>query len=138
MRFTIYALFVLMFSNAVMASEGIEVVKGFVNAFNERDVDTMLELSTSDMRWMSINGQEVTTETANQAQLKTAMTDYFASSPSTRSDIRHLHQSGPFVYALEQAFWMANGQQKSQCSMAVYEFSDGKIQHVWYFPSHKC
>ena len=66
------------------------------------------------------------------------MQSYFNSVPSARSEIRQLEASGNFVYALEQAFWTVKGQEKTQCSMAVYELAKGMIKHVWYFPAHQC
>lgn len=113
-------------------------VKQFVSAFNTKDVDLMLSLAAPDMKWLSVAGHHISVETSSHEDLKTAMTGYFESLPSARSVIRDIRQSGPFVYALEEAFWSAGGTEKSQCSMAVYEFTADKIQHVWYFPAHQC
>ena len=77
-------------------------------------------------------------EAGDQDALKQAMSGYFASVPSARSEIRSIYQSGSFVFALEQAFWTSKEVEKSQCSMAVYELVDGMIKHVWYFPAHAC
>ena len=98
----------------------------------------MMDLAAPDMRWMSISGQQIAIETSNHAELRKAMLSYFESSPSTKSEICYLHESGAFVYALEEAFWSTKGVEKSQCSMAVYELVGGKLQHVWYFPAHQC
>lgn len=120
------------------AMEETETVKRFVDAFNQKNVEAMLNLSAENMTWMSLSGQALSIETSSQEELKTGMLGYFESIPSARSKIRELNQSGSFVYALEEAFWSVDGAEKSQCSMAVYEFVDSKIQHVWYFPAHKC
>ena len=98
----------------------------------------MLDLAAPDMQWMSVSGHDVSVETSGHEALKTAMSGYFENVPSARSEIRQLHQSGTFVYALEQASWSVGDATKSQCSMAVYELADGKLKHVWYFPSHSC
>lgn len=113
-------------------------VRQFVEAFNQKDVDAMLFIAAEDMSWMSISNQKLELETASRAKLRESMLAYFKSTPSARSEIRSIHESGPFVYSLEQAFWAVKGKEKSQCSMAVYEFSDDKIRNVWYFPSHEC
>ena len=122
----------------VLAMNEQETVKEFVKAFNERDLNTMLDLAGAEMKWLSISGKNVSVETSSQEELKQAMQGYFTSMPFAKSEIRQMEQSGPFVYALEEAFWTVNGTTKSQCSMAVYELADKKIKHVWYFPSHKC
>ncbi len=128
----------VLISQAALAADGEETVRRFVEAFNQRDIDAMLGLSAPDMKWMSISGQQIAIETSTRAELQNAMSGYFQSTPGTKSEIRHIYESGAFVYALEEAFWTANGVEKSQCSMAVYELAGGKLQHVWYFPSHQC
>ena len=127
-----------LFLHATISADDTGTVKTFVKAFNERDVQTMLTLVAPDMKWMSITGQTIATETATAAELEKSMSDYFKSLPSTQSKIRSIHQSGNFVYALEEATWTSNDVVKSQCSVAIYEFTDSKIHHVWYFPAHTC
>jgi len=125
-------------SQAAFATEGTETVKLFVKAFNTQDINTMLDLTTPDMKWMNISGQQIAIETSTHAELGKAMLSYFESTPSTKSEIRYLNESGAFVYALEEAFWSSSEVEKSRCSMAVYELLGGKINHVWYFPAHQC
>ena len=128
----------LLVSRAAFAADGTETVRLFVKAFNHQDISGMLDLVAPDMRWMSISGQKITIETATQTELGNAMSGYFKSASGITSEIRFLSESGNFVYALEEAFWSVDDVEKSQCSMAVYELAEGKIQHVWYFPSHQC
>lgn len=126
------------FSGLTIAKENSDTVVQFVDAFNAKDLDGMLAVVNKDMRWMSVTGHTITTETSSIEELRQAMESYFKSVPSAKSHVHHLHQSGNFVYALEQASWQSKDQLKSQCSMAVYEFSATRIKHVWYFPAHQC
>jgi len=128
----------LISSPIALAADGTTTVKQFVNAFNQRQINTMLALAAPNMQWMSVAGHTISTETSDHDQLKKAMQSYFASVPSAQSALLQLNQSGQFVYALEKASWLAKEQKKSQCSMAVYELANEKIQHVWYFASHQC
>lgn len=128
----------LIISPVALAADGAATVKQFVNAFNQRQIDTMLELAAPNMQWMSVSGHTISTETSDHDQLKKAMQSYFASVPSAQSALLQLNQSGQFVYALEKASWLVKEQKKSQCSMAVYELANDKIQYVWYFASHQC
>lgn len=128
----------LVISQSVFADSNKMIVKKFVNAFNSKDVDSMLGFASDDMQWMSIAADNISIETSNREALKRAMQGYFQSMPSARSEIRQTNESGSFVYSLEEAFWTVKDIEKSQCSMAVYEFDEGKIKHVWYFPSHAC
>lgn len=128
----------LSFNQMASAAESAKLVERFVQAFNQHNVDAMLELSTEDLHWMSVTGPKITIETSNQAELQESMVSYFESTPSVRSEVHSVTESGPFVFTVEEAFWLHNGIEKSQCSIAVYQFESAKIQSVWYFPEHSC
>lgn len=139
MKFSLAVIFgLLAICHASWADSRTETVEQFVAAYNQRNVDTMLNLVNEDMHWMSITGTNISVETASRSDLRAAMTGYFESMPDATSHIRSVSASGDFVYTLEEASWTVNGIKKSQCSLAVYELTALKIQHVWYFPSHRC
>ncbi|MFT5140319.1 MAG: hypothetical protein ACI9H8_000469 [Lysobacterales bacterium] len=110
-------------------------VKRFVDAFNEQDVSAMLVLTTHDVRWMSVNGDQVSVETSSSTELRQAMLDYFQSRPSSLSLLLDTQVDGPFVTTLEQA---GTTSRRGQCATAVYEFSGDLIRNVWYYPAHDC
>lgn len=120
------------------ADENAELVKGFIEAFNQHDVDAMLESSAADLRWMSVSGDQVAIQTSTHTELREAMSGYFESTPGARAEIRSISGSGPFVHTVEEAFWSSGGVEKSQCSTAVYELAEQKIRNVWYFPEYPC
>ena len=120
------------------AGENAETVERFIAAFNQHNVDAMLELSAVAVRWMSVSGEQISMETSTHAELREAMGGYFESTPGARAEVRSISESGSFVSTLEEAFWSSGGAEKSRCSMAVYELVEQKIQHVWYFPAHRC
>lgn len=124
--------------NITHADESTAIVEKFVEAFNQHDIDAMLELSDSELRWMSVAGQQLELQTSSKEELQEAMSDYFASTPSAQSKIRSISESGNFVHTVEEAMWTSNGMQQSQCSMAIYELKDLKISYVWYFAEHQC
>ncbi|TDF35819.1 nuclear transport factor 2 family protein [Alteromonadaceae bacterium M269] len=138
MQRVFFVVLTLAFSQLAIAENGSKTVERFIEAFNKHDADAMLAQASSDSRWMSIAGQKLSTETSTHEELRSAMTGYFESIPSARSEVRSIKESGPFVYTLEEAFWLSNGTEKSQCSVAVYELSENKIKNVWYFPAHNC
>ena len=125
-------------SSSAYGADQTEIIKRFVNAFNDKDVTTMLDLAAQDMKWMSVSGNTLSTDTSSHADLEKAMKSYFEAVPSAKSRLLHLNHSGNFVYALEQASWLSKGVEKSQCSMALYQLENGKIKHVWYYPAHTC
>ncbi|MEQ8315466.1 MAG: nuclear transport factor 2 family protein [Gammaproteobacteria bacterium] len=125
-------------SPLVFAAENYSIVERFIEAFNQHDVSAMLELTESDLHWMSVAGQNLSIEASGQSELRDSMKAYFESTPSARSNILSIRESGPFVHTLEQAVWSAGGVERNQCSIAVYELEANKIRNVWYFPEHSC
>lgn len=138
MRMSMLLLSGLLLSTNVGAGRNAESVERFVAAFNQQDIDAMLDLAAQDVRWMSVAGDQLSIETSTRHQLREAMTGYFASTPGTRAEIRSITESGSFVHTVEKAFWNSNGVEKNQCSMAVYELIEGKVRNVWYFPAYEC
>lgn len=114
------------------------VVVEFVGAFNRHDVDAMIDLSHPEVRWMSVDGDAVVTETSGSAALRSAMLAYFRDVPSARSELESIEASGRFVHAVERATWNGGDAHSSQCSLSVYELGSGLIVNVWYFPAHAC
>ena len=107
-------------------------------AFNAHDVDLMLGACAEDIVWMMVGADKISVEASGAEALREGMAAYFESVPSASSVLRSAVESGPFVITVEEARWESDGETKSQCSAAVYEVKEGKVQNVWYFPSHKC
>jgi hypothetical protein len=123
---------------AAQAHGPASVVVAFVEAFNRHDVDAMIDLSHPDVRWMSVDGDAVVTETSSVIALRSAMDAYFRDVPSARSELESIDASGRFVHTVERASWEAGNTRMSQCSVSVYEVGSGLIENVWYFPTHAC
>ncbi len=133
-----FLLLMLLLPATLSATDNVAIVEGFVAAYNRHDVDGMLEFVAPDVRWMSVTAHSMSTEVAGREQLGQSMREYFAGLSSTRSEVRTISRSGPFVHTVEQAFWKSGDVEKSQCSVAVYEITDGLVQNVWYFDGHAC
>ncbi|MBT8062697.1 MAG: nuclear transport factor 2 family protein [Xanthomonadales bacterium] len=110
-------------------------VRQYVDAFNRQDIAGMLEMTTGDIRWMSIDGDRVSVETHDAEELRLAMEAYFGARPNSHSRLLSIQANGPFVTTLEQAGTLEN---RGQCSMAVYEFSGTLISNVWYYRAYEC
>lgn len=115
-----------------------EIVRGYLDAHNAHDVTGMLAALNDGVRWMSIAEDGISIEAAGKEMLGSAMTDYFARLPSARSELRNAHAVGNFVSTIEEASWDSRGKRKSQCALATYELSDGKISNVWYHAAQPC
>jgi hypothetical protein len=138
MKTLLTCLFTFLVSYAAHAKNNATSVEGFIKAFNNKDINEMLSHVSKDMQWMSVAGERIDIQTTSIDALKEAMSGYFSSVPSARSEIMSINESGNFVYTVEKAFWLVGEMEKSQCSLAVYEFDNALIKHVWYFKEHQC
>ena len=123
---------------AAAADKPDKLVREFVAAFNAHDVDRMLTSCAPDVRWMNLAADKLTVETSGTEKLAESMRGYFRRVPSARSELRGVVVSGNFVTAVERATWESKGQERTQCSVSVYEVREGKVHSVWYFPAHGC
>lgn len=113
-------------------------VQRLIAAFNAHDVPAMVALTTDDIAWFGVAGSTLGVEARGHVALAAGMTSYFEGLPSARSELMSATTSGPFLTAVEKASWVQDGEQRSQCSVSVYELSQGLIKHVWYYPAHPC
>ena len=118
--------------------KNIDLLTQYIDDYNQGRLDAMLTVMSTDIQWMSINSNKITTETKNKQQLAQALEPYFKGGNSTQSSLIHVFENGNFVSTLEKASWQSNGQIKSQCSIAIYEFDKNLIKNVWYHAAQSC
>ena len=121
-------------SAAAEAKSPKQRVRQFVAAFNAQDADAMAAMVDADVEWLMIDGSTVSVETRGREALRTAMRKYFASCPSCRSKLGRLVASRQRVSSVETASWQGRDGPRAQRSLSVYEFADGLIRRVYYFP----
>ena len=114
-----------------------QIVYSYIAAFNARDIDAMLEMVTDDVQWLSISGDKITVEAKSKEVLRTTMVEYFKSCASCRSRLLHTFSSNNRVSALEVAIFQTSKGVQEQRSVSLYEFSNGLIKRVYYFPAEK-
>jgi hypothetical protein len=114
------------------------IVRAFVDAYNEREVDEMLALCTDDVRWLSINGDVLNVESIGAADLRKSLLSDLISSLVAHSSILTIQSSESQVSLVEEARWSSDSGSGVQCSTVVYELRGNKIRDIWYFPTHKC
>lgn len=120
-------------------AEKVKTVQQFMDAYNEQDSAAMMRFADDGITWMMIDGENVTVVSRGKSALVDLLQGYFESIPSARSELLSATQSGSFVMTVEKATWKADdGSSREQCSTAVYEFRQGLIGDVWYFPPYPC
>ncbi len=106
-----------------------------VEAFNRHDVAAMIAQAAPDVRWHSLAGDSLVTETVGRAALERELTSCFRSYPTVRSTRSVVSSNGPYVAGRELVQWEQNGVRKSQASLRVYEIRDSRVRRVWYYPA---
>jgi len=129
----VFALLACVLVSSAWAQSPDEVVERYMSAYNDHDVEAMIELVHPDIQWLSIDGDRISVETDGAAALAEAMRGYFEAVPSTRSSIETMMVSGNRVSVRERAHWTSSGQTQSQAALSVYEIAEGRILRVWYF-----
>lgn len=111
----------------------------FVAAFNNGDAEAMVALVSDDVRWLTVDGDNITTEVAGRDALRTAMTGYFEGGTRSPSRMRHATSDGEYVIGVEEIMRGPTSEARNQCSVVVYRFKDSLIDDVWYYhPAYPC
>lgn len=108
-------------------------VRAFLEAFNSQDTDRMMSLVTADVRWFTVSGDRLRSETSGSEALKDFLAGYFKSCPTCRSKITGVSKLGARVSVAETASWSTPEGRKTNDSFAVYEFENGRIARVYYY-----
>lgn len=115
------------------------IAEQFLGAYNAHDESQMLKLVHPEIKYMYIDDNQVYTETQNKEALADFLVNFFQTNPKAQSKLLSSHLEGPFIHQVEQALWQdESGEQKSQCSLSVYEVKQQLIINVWYFTTFKC
>lgn len=110
-------------------------VRQFVEAFNARDSKSMLLLAHENIQWLSVNREKTSIETEGIKALQESMDNYFRACQSCKSTLEWVQSAGSRVTTFERAEWTGKNGLKFQAGLAVYEFKNGKIWQVYYFPA---
>lgn len=114
-------------------SEKVPVLDTYFEAFNNHDVESLVEMSADDIRMMSITPDTVITDLTDKQALQTWLEGYFSSLPNVSSTYDKVTMQEPFVSFVETASWGPDSARKQQSSLATYLIRDNKIQRVWYY-----
>ncbi len=112
-------------------------VRDYVAAFNKHDIDTMMSMVSDDVQWVSVSGDKIAVESQGKAKLREGLAGYFKAAPTVKSKLEWVKATASRVAALERAEWQGRSGPVSQASLSVYEFRDGLIVRVYYYPAEK-
>jgi len=113
-----------------------EIVADYVEAYNARDLEAMRALMHPDIQWLSVDGESIVIVADGEIDLSAQMQAYMEGSFVTTSEIAGEIVDGGFVAVREISSWAgADGAERSQSALAVYEVDGGTVRRVWYYPS---
>lgn len=112
-----------------------QVVQDFVSAYNSRDLRCMLSLATEDVEWMNVSGGGLSVETRGREALRDTTESSFRSCPTCQASVEQVRRVGSRVTAVEREIWDTASGAMSRRSLSVYEFRNGLISRVYYFPA---
>ncbi len=112
----------------------VEAVKALMAAFNKHDAGKMRTYWHDDVTWLEINGTQSSVVTDSAEQLHDELVVYFENYPEVSSSLESISVNGDYLTAIERPVWVEDGEKKSQASIVVYEFYDGKVKRFWYYP----
>jgi len=117
-------------------SAELQIAMDYVAAYNARDLDAMMALMHDEVEWLSIEGSTAVAFAQGKDDLAKQMQSYFASPMVTTSAIDGDVSDGRFIAVREIARWTgSDGEPREQSALAVYEFEDGLVRRVWYYPA---
>lgn len=105
----------------------------FYEAFNDHDVEAMMELSHEDIRMYSVSGSRISTDIDGKEELRTWLTNYFEEYPEVRSEITGVGRYSNYTSLVETATWGDPDDPTIQSSTVVYEASDSLVVAAWYY-----
>lgn len=122
---------------AAASDSPLSTVEAFMAAYNDHDVEAMLELVHPEVQWLSVEGDSIHVEADGASALGRAMRAYFTSTPSSRSMVDDVMGAGRFISVRERATWEGEDGTRVQSALAIYEVENGRILRVWYYPAQK-
>ena len=113
----------------------IKLLQDQFDAYNQRDIDRLVNNVTDDFKWYSLTADELFIEISGKANFKKSMQDYYDSRPQNiHSVIESYTLDGNRTSFREVVSRQTkDGKTKSSSAMGIYEFKEDKIYRAWYF-----
>lgn len=121
---------------AFVAAEPTKKVEQFIHAYNQHDIEKMLENTSEEVKWLYNINDKLMTETDGKDALRTAMITHFNQHTNARSQIKQSLTIGDTVAVIEEAF--SNNGKSSQCALSIYQLKQDLIHSVTYYAATKC
>ena len=108
----------------------------FMKAYNQHNIEKMLEKTSEDVKWLYNIDDTLHIETDGKDALRQAMLSHFKHKTSARSQIKQSMTIGNTVVVIEEAF-LSDGI-NSQCALSIYQLKQNLIKSVTYYEATAC
>ncbi len=110
------------------------IVSEQVLAFNEGDIDRLVDQVSEDFKWYYIGSDTLLLELSGKEHFRTNMNGYFSQMKSVHSEITEYVIDGNRMSFKEVVTYeTVSGKKGRTSAMAVYEVKNDLIFRVWYF-----
>lgn len=115
-------------------SDPLKVLQKQVEAFNSKDINSLVRNVTQDFKWYYIGSDSLILEVDGQEKFRTSMESYFNFISEVETVIDDYTVEGNKISFKETVHYQTSaGKEGSASAMAIYEIKDGLIFRVWYF-----
>lgn len=111
-------------------SENEKILRDYFEAYNQHQIEHVLELVSNDIRVYSVTSDTITVDIEGEVNLRNWLTNYFRDLPNVSSEISQINEIGNRISFTETARW---GDNRAQSALAVYEIRNEKIDRIWYY-----
>lgn len=127
----------IIFASWSIAAQNDQLLKIFndqIDAFNQRDIDRLVDNVSDDFKWYYIAPDTLVLEVAGKENFKASMEGYFQAVPTVLSSVEEYTVDGNRISFKEVVqYKKKNGETASASAMGVYEIREDKIYRAWYF-----
>lgn len=111
-----------------------EVYLASTQAYQDRDIDRMMEYVTDDFSWYNIMPDGASLLASGKEQAKQGMTAVFENIDYVSGHVDFAKTFGDVLVAVETDTVRQGGQEIRLRRLSVYECQDGKLHRCWSFP----
>ena len=106
-------------------------VELFIDAYNQHNIEEMLEKTTEEVKWLYNINDKLLLETDGKDALRKAMVAHFNQQSNAHSQIKQSLTLGDTIAVIEDTF--SNDGQRSQWAFSIYQMKQDLIHSVTYY-----
>ena len=113
----------------------LELLKNQFEAFNNRNIEQLVNNVTDDFKWYSLTSDQLLVETADKESFKKAMISYYKSRPNKSTSVIESYTIDGNRVSFKEVVSHTNkkGETVSSSALGIYQMKNGKIFRAWYF-----